>query len=90
MDTKRSFSCMHGPCMEPGQRILKVHGNSQQIADCLTKIMTPQAAHERIGVRRDEVQKITTHQVLCTTHPSQGMIDDRNVVHLADEDDCEW
>ena len=31
--------------MEPGQRILKVHGNSHQIADCLTKIMTPQAAH---------------------------------------------
>ena len=31
--------------MEPGQRILKVHRRSQQIADCLTKIMTPQAAH---------------------------------------------
>ena len=30
--------------MEPGQRILKVHGDSQQVADCLTKIMTPQAA----------------------------------------------
>ena len=25
-------------------RILKVHGDSQQVADCLTKIMTPRAA----------------------------------------------
>ena len=33
--------------MEPGQRILKVRGDSQQVADCLTKIMTPQAAHRR-------------------------------------------
>ena len=24
----------------PGQRILKAHGDSQQVADCLTKIMT--------------------------------------------------
>ena len=33
--------------MEPGQRILKMHGDSQQVADCLTKIMTSQAAHRR-------------------------------------------
>ena len=33
--------------MEPGQRILKVHGGSQQVSDCLTKIMTPRAAHRR-------------------------------------------
>ena len=33
--------------MEPGQRILKVHGDSQQVADCLTKITTPRAAHRR-------------------------------------------
>ena len=33
--------------MEPKQRILEVHGDSQQVADCLTKIMTPQAAHRR-------------------------------------------
>ena len=31
--------------MDLGQRILKVQGDSQQIADCLTKIMTLQAAH---------------------------------------------
>ena len=31
--------------VEPGQRILKVHGDRQQVADCLTKIMSPQAAH---------------------------------------------
>ena len=31
----------------PGQRMLKVHGDSQQVADCLTKIMTPQAAYRR-------------------------------------------
>ena len=33
--------------MEPGQRILKVRGDSQQVDGCLTKIMTPQAAHRR-------------------------------------------
>ena len=27
-----------GLAMEPGQRILKVHGDSQQVADCLTKL----------------------------------------------------
>ena len=32
---------------EPGQRILKVHGDSQQVADCLTKIKTPRAAHRK-------------------------------------------
>ena len=30
--------------MEPGQRILKVHGDSQQVVDCLTKNTTPRAA----------------------------------------------
>ena len=39
-----------GLLMEPGQRILKVHRDSQQVADCLTKIMTPQAAHRRAGL----------------------------------------
>ena len=34
--------------MELGQRILKVHGDSQQVADCFTKIMTPEAAHRRV------------------------------------------
>ena len=33
--------------MELGQLILKVHGDSQQVADRLTKIMTPQAARRR-------------------------------------------
>ena len=44
-DTKVFF--MQAWAMEPGQRFLTVHGNSQQVADCLTKIMTPQAAHRR-------------------------------------------
>ena len=36
VDTKVHF--MQAWAMEPGQRILKVHGdNSQQVADCLTK-----------------------------------------------------
>ena len=39
VDTKVHF--MLAWAMEPGQRILKVHGDSQQVADCLTKIMTP-------------------------------------------------
>ena len=37
-DTKVYF--MQAWAMEPGQRILKVHGDSQQVADCHTKIMT--------------------------------------------------
>ena len=48
VDTKIYF--MHAWALEPGQRVLKVHGNSRQIADCLTKVMTPQAAHrEALG-----------------------------------------
>ena len=43
VDTKMYF--MEAWALEPGQRILKVHGNSQQIAHCLTKVMTPQAEH---------------------------------------------
>ena len=38
---------MQAWAIDLGQRILKVHGDSQQVADCLTKIMTPQAAHRR-------------------------------------------
>ena len=45
VDTKVYF--MQAWAMELGQRILKVHGDSQQVADCLTKITTPQAAHRR-------------------------------------------
>ena len=43
VDTK--VYIMQAWAMEPGQRILKVHGDSQQVAECLTKIVTPQAAH---------------------------------------------
>ena len=39
--------CMQAWAMEPGQRILQVHGDSQQVADCRTKIMTPRAAHRK-------------------------------------------
>ena len=45
VDTKVYF--MQAWAMELGQRILKVHGDSQQVADCFTKIMTPHAAHRR-------------------------------------------
>ena len=45
VDTKVHF--MQGWAMEPGQHILKFHGDSQQVADCLTQIMTPQAARRR-------------------------------------------
>ena len=45
VDTNAHF--MQAWAMEPGQRIPKVHGDSQRVADCLTKIMTPQAAHRR-------------------------------------------
>ena len=45
VDTKVFF--LQAWAMEPGQRILKVHGDSQQVADCLTKITTPRAAHRK-------------------------------------------
>ena len=38
---------MQAWAMEPEQRVLKVHGHSQQVADGLTKIMTPRAAHRK-------------------------------------------
>ena len=44
--TRRSIF-MQAWTMEPGQRVLKLHGNSQPVADCFTKIMTPQAAYRR-------------------------------------------
>ena len=44
MDTKAYFK--QAWAMEPGQRILKTHGDSQQVADCLTKITT-RAAHRK-------------------------------------------
>ena len=45
VDTNVNF--MQAWAMEPGQRILKVHGDNQQVADCLTKMMTPRAAHRK-------------------------------------------
>ena len=45
VDTKVYF--MQAWAIEPGQRILKVHGDSQQVADCFTKIITPRAAHRK-------------------------------------------
>ena len=45
VDTKVYF--MQAWAMEPGKRILKIHGYSQQVAGCLTKITAPRAAHRR-------------------------------------------
>ena len=45
VDTKVYF--LQASAMEPGQRIFKVRGDSQQVADCLTKITTPRAAHRK-------------------------------------------
>ena len=45
VDTKVYF--MQVWAMELGQRTLKGYGDSQRVADCLTKMMTPQAAHRR-------------------------------------------
>ena len=45
VDTKVYF--MQAWAMEFGQRILKEHGDSQQVADCLTKITTPRAANRK-------------------------------------------
>ena len=59
VDTKVYF--MQAWVMEPGQRIMKVHGDSQQVADCLTKITTPQAAHRRtLGLR--QMQQFVEHR----------------------------
>ena len=38
---------MQAWAMEPGQRILMIHGDSQQVADSLTKITNPRAAHRK-------------------------------------------
>ena len=70
VDTKVYF--VQAWAMEAGQRILKVHGDSQQVADCLTKIMTPQAARRRalvlcILLNIDErVRKISAHQITAS------------------------
>ena len=45
VDTK--VYIMQACSMELGQRTLKVHCDSQQVADCLTKVMTPRVAHRR-------------------------------------------
>ena len=45
VDTKVYF--MRAWAVEPGQRILKVHGNRKQVADCLAKIVTPRPAHRK-------------------------------------------
>ena len=45
VDTKVYF--MQARTMEPEQRILKVHGDSPQVADCLTKITTARTAHPK-------------------------------------------
>ena len=43
--------------MKPGQRVLKMHGDSQQVVGCLTKKTTPREAHRKaLGVK-------TTHQM---------------------------
>ena len=47
--------------MEPGQSILKVHGDSHQVADCLTKITTPRAAHRKaLGLK--QMQQFVEHR----------------------------
>ena len=52
VDTKVYF--MQAWAMEPGQRILKVHGHSQQVVACLTKFRTPRAAHRKaLGLLQD-------------------------------------
>ena len=45
VDTKVCF--VQAWAMEPGQGILKVHGDNQQVADCFTKVTTPRAAHRK-------------------------------------------
>ena len=47
--SSRGHECLlyAGLAMEPGQRILTVHGDSQPVADCLRKITTSGAAHRK-------------------------------------------
>ena len=45
VDTKVTFIQVWA--MEPGQRVLKVHGDSQQVAECFAKITTLRAAHRK-------------------------------------------
>ena len=49
VDTNIDF--MQAWAMELGPRTLMVHGDTQQIADCLTKITTPEVVHrEELGL----------------------------------------
>ena len=59
VDTKVHF--MQAWAMEPGQRILKVLGDSQQVADCLTKIVTPRAAHRK-ALGLSQMQQFVEHR----------------------------
>ena len=59
VDTKVYF--IQAWAMELGQRISKVHGDSQQVADCLTKIKTPEAGHRKaLGLR--QLQQFVEHR----------------------------
>ena len=70
VDTKVYF--MQAWAMEPGQRILMVHGDSQQVADCLTEIMRLIAepwdfSRRSILSNIDEgVRKIAAHQITAS------------------------
>ena len=70
VDTKVYF--MQAWAMEPGQGILMVHGDSQQEADCLTKIMRLIAEPWDFSRRSilsnidEEVRKIAAHQITAS------------------------
>ena len=73
VDTKIDF--MQVWAMEPGQRILKVHGGSKQWRSKLLIVRhwDDESFQDSTGVRRKEVQNISTHQMLynvsITMHP---------------------
>ena len=68
VDTKVYF--MQAWAMELGPRILKVHGDSQQVADCLIQITIPRAAHRKarsnLSNVDESVQKIAAHQITAS------------------------
>ena len=71
VDTKVYF--MQAWAMEPGQRILKVHGDSQQVVDCLTKKTTPRAAHRKALGLTDAAICRTSMRVCGRSLPTKSL-----------------
>ena len=78
VDTKVYF--MQAWAMAPGQRILKVHGDSQQVADCLTKKYDSSSGSSQssgtltdAAFCRTSMRKIAAHQNTASDLRTRGI-----------------